>query len=56
MAIIEWKGQSGIGSHLNGNMKLDSESDAKVYDECIKGVRSIAVNLFLIISISFTDN
>ena len=38
------------------NMKLDSKSDAKVYDEYIKSVQSIAVNLFLIISISFSDN
>ena len=37
-------------------MKLNSELDTNVYDEYTKSVQSAQVNLFLIISISFTDN
>jgi hypothetical protein len=54
MAIIEWKGRSGIGGHLDGNLVLASESDTKVYDDFVKSLRNGQVNFFLIISISFT--
>jgi hypothetical protein len=50
MAIIEWKGRLGIGGHLDGNLGLASDSDAKVYDDFVKSLRGGQVNLFLIIS------
>lgn len=54
MAIIEWKGRSGIGGHLDGNLVLASDSDAKVYDDFVKSLRGGQVNLFLIISLGYS--
>ena len=47
MAIIEWKGRSGIGGHLNGDLTLASEADVKVYDAFVVSLRSSQVLFFL---------
>jgi hypothetical protein len=50
MAIVEWKGRSGIGGLMDGNFTLTSDSDAKVYDDFVKSLRNGQV-LFLIVSL-----
>jgi hypothetical protein len=47
MAIIEWKGRSGIGGQLDGNLMLASESDIRVYDDFVKSLRGAQVSFFL---------
>jgi hypothetical protein len=43
MAIIEWKGRSGIGGVLDGDLALTSEADEKVYDDFVKSLRNSSV-------------
>jgi hypothetical protein len=40
MAIVEWKGRSGIGGILDGDLTLPSQSDEKVYDDFVKSLRN----------------
>jgi hypothetical protein len=47
MAIIEWKGRSGIGGQLDSNLMLASESDIRVYDDFVKSLRGAQVSFFL---------
>jgi hypothetical protein len=54
MAIIEWKGRSGIGGHLDGDLTLASVLDSKVYDDFLKSLRNGQVKKFLFISTFFT--
>ena len=48
MAIIEWKGKSGMGGVLDGDLTLTSPADEKVFDDFVKSLRNGNVRLILI--------
>lgn len=54
MAIIEWKGRSGIGGVVDGNLTLPSQSDEKVYDDFVKSLRNNNVRQINIVSIIYS--
>jgi hypothetical protein len=40
MAIVEWKGKSGMGGVLDRDLTLPSSADEKVYDDFVKSLRN----------------